>query len=199
MKITHILYIILLFFISCKSHERKDATNKIVAIDSSSIKVEPKSFFPVTDYIKGQIFEIKNGGVNPMKFVTINNHTDSAWLKMEKLKDEVADFLSPEIDTTNLISLFSEKKFMDQTLDAITFTYDPIKVLPDTFSFQHWDVYVDPDKNTVRRVYIVKKLPGNKTQLLTWESGKSCNIKTVSSDSSGKVLIEKEITLKWHF
>ena len=199
MKIIHILYAILFFFVSCKSHEIKDGTNKIVAIDSTSIKVEPKNFFPVTDYIKGQIFEIKNGGVNPMKFVTINNHTDSGWLKMEKLNDEVVDFLSPEIDTTNLISLFSEKKFMDQTLDAITLTYDPIKSLPDTFSFQHWDVYVDPNKNTVRSVYLVKKMPGNKTQLLTWESGKSCNIKTVSSDSSGKVLIEKEITLKWHF
>ncbi|MEO8769277.1 MAG: hypothetical protein ABI402_04315 [Ferruginibacter sp.] len=199
MKIIHIFYSILFFLVSCKSQETKDGTNKIVAIDSSSIKPEPKVFFPVTDYIKGQIYEIKNGGVNPMKFVTINNHTDSAWLKMEKLNDEVADFLSPEIDTTNLISLFSEKKFMDQTLDAITFTYDPIKILPDTFSFQHWDVYVDPNKNTVRSVYLVKKLTDKKTLLLTWESGKRCNIKTVLSDSSGKVTIEKEITLKWHF
>jgi len=70
-------------------------------------------------------------------------------------------------------------------------TYDPIKSLPDTFSFQHWDVYVDPYKNTVREYIPRKKMPGNKTQLLTWESGKSCNIKTVSSDSSGKVSIEK--------
>jgi hypothetical protein len=199
MKIIQILYIILFLLVSCRSQEKKEDTNKVTAIDSSSLKPEPRSFFPVTDYIKGQIFEIKNGGINPMKYVTSKNHTDSAWLKMEDVNKEAADFLSPEIDTTNLISLFAEKKFMDQTLDAITFTYDPIKPLPDSLLLRHWDVYVDPTKNNVIRVYLVKNLPGNKTQLLTWEGGKSFNIKNVSTDSGGNPLIEKEITIKWRF
>ncbi|MEO6669437.1 MAG: hypothetical protein ABIN36_08175 [Ferruginibacter sp.] len=199
MKISHILYIILFLLVACKSQEKDDNRIKITAMDSSHLKAEPQNFFPVTNFIKGQIFEIKNGGVNPMKFVTINKHTDSAWLKMEDINKEVSDFLTPEIDTANLTTLFAEKKFMDQTLDAITFTYDPIKSLPDSFVLRHWDVYVDPNKSMVRRVYLVKNLPGKKTQLLTWETGKSCNIKNVSADSSGKPLIEKEISIKWRF
>ena len=199
MKIIPIIYILLFLLASCKSTEKKEGTDKIIDIDSIKSKPEPVSFFPVTDYIKGQLFEIRNGGVNPMKFVTINKHTDSAWLKMEDLKNEATAFLSPEIDSTNLTDLFVEKKFMDQTLNAITFTYDPIKPLPDSFLLQHWDVYVDPDKNNVREVYLVKLLPGKKNQLLTWESGKSFNIKNVVTDKAGKVIIEKEITIKWHF
>ncbi|MFT3908828.1 MAG: hypothetical protein QM737_05340 [Ferruginibacter sp.] len=197
MKIFNIiLYGLLMFFISCKSKETSNNQQKKVA-DSSSQKTEAPSFFPLTNYIKGQIYEIRNGGINPFKIVTTPGHKDSGWLKMESLDTEVADFLSPEIDSTNLISRFTETKFIDQTLDALTLSYDPIKTLPDTDSLRMWNVYIDPNSGRVKNIYILKKLPGNKTQQLTWLAGKSCNIKTIVEDASGKPSIEKEITIKW--
>ena len=199
MKISHIvLFGSLFFFISCKSHDATNAQKKLTVTDSSIQKNEPVNFFPVTNYIKGQIYEIRNGGMNPFRIVTSPGHKDSGWLKMESLDKEVADFLTPEIDSANLISLFSETKFIDQTLDALTLTYDPIKTLPDSLLLKHWDIYIDPTKGTVKSVYILKKLPGNKTQQLTWSAGKSCNIKTIAEDTSGRPSIEKEITIKWN-
>ena len=77
-----------------------------------------QSFFPVTSYIRGQMYEIRTTGVNPLKYSTSNNHTDSAWLKIEELEEAVKEFLSPVIDSTNLVSLFTEKNFLDQTIAA---------------------------------------------------------------------------------
>jgi len=101
MKIIHIFYVIYSSLFHVNHMKQKMAQNKIVAIDSSSIKVEPKNFFPVTEYIKGQVFENKKRRFKSNEFVTINNHTDSAWLKMEKLfMMSCRICLFPEIDTT---------------------------------------------------------------------------------------------------
>jgi hypothetical protein len=196
MKISKLLYAVALLFVSCRSHETKN-DQQITTADSSTEKTETPRFFPVTDYLKGQVYEIKNGGLNPIKIITEHSHTDSGWLKMEDLYSEVTDFFTPEIDSANLISLFSEKKFLDQTLNSITFTYDPVKILPDSFALQHWDVYVDPNSGKVTRIYLVKKLPQKKIQQLTWLTGKSCNIKTIVEDTTGRPVIEKEMTIKW--
>jgi len=165
------------------------------------VQAEPEkvAFFPVTDYIKGQIVEIRNKGINPHKFTSENNKQDSAWLKMEELDTAFQVFLTPEIDSTNLSSLFTEKKFLDQTINAFTFTYDPVKALPDSFSLQRWDVYVDPQKNTVRRIYLLKKTPDHKTIQLTWQSGMWCKMVTISEDEKGNAHVEKEVTIKWDF
>ncbi|MEO8174507.1 MAG: hypothetical protein ABI581_15535 [Sediminibacterium sp.] len=197
MKIPHLIYGLLLVLSSCKSHETVNEQKKLPATDSGTQKAELLRFFPVTDYIKGQIYEIKNGGINPFKIVITPGHKDSGWLKMESLDTEVADFLSPEIDSLNLTSLFSETKFIDQTLDALTLSYDPIKTLPDSFSLRHWDIYIDPKQGTVKNIYILKKTTGNKIQQLTWIARKSCNIKTIFEDAGGRPSIEKEITIKW--
>jgi len=198
MKIVHICISLLLFFASCKPNDKKISTTPgTIAADSSNQKTGPTLFFPVTNYIKGQIYEIKHGYVTPLKIVLVHNHRDTSWIKMENLDTELTDFLSPEIDSANLISVFSETKFLDQTLDAITFTYDPIKLLPDSFLLKHWDVYIDPNSGQVKQVYLLKKLEGNRTQQLTWLSGKSCNIKIITDDANGNSSVEKEISIKW--
>src|SRR5690242_11868531 len=77
-----------------------------------------EGFFPVTDFIKGEIYNLKADGINPKKYTTINDHTDSAWLKVEEFDAAFYEFLHPRIDTANLRSLFTEKRFLDQSLDA---------------------------------------------------------------------------------
>jgi hypothetical protein len=129
----------------------------------------------------------------------VNNVNDSSWIKMEDLDKEVALFLEPQIDTTNMVSLFSEKKFLDQTINAYTFTYDPSGQLPDTFMLQRWDVYVDAVTNKVKRIYMVKKLSDTKTVQLTWQSDKWCKIVTIATDKEGKASVEREVLIKWDF
>ena len=156
-----IIIVLFILFAGCKKQKEK--------VISAQVSVEekqlPEAFFPVTDYLKGQIAEIKNDGINPLVFETKENKTDSFWLKIDSFDFVFKDFINTEIDTSNLKSLFKETRFLDQSIPAYTWTYDPIKELPDSISLRHWDVYVNPETNKVQRIFIKKVLPGNSYRL----------------------------------
>ena len=158
--------------------------------------VEEPSFFPVTDYINGQIREIQ---VNPIRYVTIKGHTDSSWLQVEQFNEAFSDFTHPRIDSLNLVPWFKETRFMDKTVDAFTFTYEPFGAVPDSLQLQRWDVYVDPKTEKVRRIFLVKSAGQNKTRQLTWQGGKWCKIVDIIHKTDGTSEVEKEIKISWDF
>ena len=126
---------------------------------------------------------------------------DSSWIKVEDVKKFAAPFLKPEIDTSNLIMLFTETSFMDQTLNAITLTYAQVGALPDSMTLRNWDIYVDPKLQTVQRVYIVKEeFVNGKAQMiqLTWKTGAWCKIVTIP-DGNDNIADIKEVTVIWNF
>ncbi len=185
--------VIILLFCACNN----STTEKILPKENT---VEEKiNFFPVTSYIKGQIHSIKEKGLTPIKYNTINNHTDSVLLKFEALDEVLKEFLQPEIDTANLIHFFTESKFLDQTIDAFTFTYEPKIQIPDSINLQRWDVYIDPTTSKVKRVYIVKKSFENKILQLTWQSNLWCKITTILNNPDGTSKIEKEEKISWDY
>lgn len=188
--------LLLVLFFSCRHRQVEGGVP--IAEQADTIHLQ-KSFFPVTTYLKGQLRDIQTGGVNPLKYITINNTTDSSWVKMEDIQKEATPFLEPIIDTANMVPYFSEKKFLDQTMNAYTFTYDPIGKLSNTLEIQHWDVYVDPVLNKVKRIYIIKKTADNKIIQLTWQSDKWFKIVTIANDQKHQDFVEKEVLIKWDF
>ncbi len=199
MKSNAFLIISSFIIISCNNTKKTESNNSASTKNASeNITDTLVNFFPVTSYLKGEIYTIKNGGITPIKKVTIGNHVDSSWLKMDELENTFVEFITPTIDTANLKGVFEEKKFLDQTLNAFTFTYDPININSNTFSFTHWDVYVDPDNNKVTRIYLVKKVSAEKTLQLTWQSGKWCKIVTLKNIGE-KIIKEKEEKIYWTF
>ncbi len=198
MKLLFHLSAAIVFFISCSSSPgKKNSVNEMTG--PYTTKKEKQLFFPVTAYIKGQLFDIKEKGVTPLKYTTIKNHTDSAWIQINDMPAAVKEFLYPEIDSNNLVSLFGEKRFLDQTINAFTFTYDPTGVLPDSMQLKHWDVYINPETNKVKRVFIKKEIEGKKTMLLTWQSDKYCMLITILNIPDGSTVIEKEEKIMWDF
>ena len=190
----------LFFIVSCNSKQGNEPVQPSKQL-SDSIKQElaKQRFFPVTDYLEGQLYDISQKALNPLKYTTIKEHTDSVYLKLEELRPAIAAFLEPRIDSMNLISLFTEKRFMDQTLDAITFTYEPTAQLPDTMKLTHWDVYIDPLTGKVKRVYMVKQVTENKTLQLTWLGDHWCKIVTIITDAAGNSVVEREEKITWDF
>ncbi len=189
MKIIISLLACSLFLFSCNDSGKPTADIPVKPhIDTSA----PQKFFPLTSYLKGEIFNIKQSGINPLKYTTINDRTDSAWLKIEELEPALQEFLQPEIDSANLISLFTEKSFMDQSINAITLTYEPISTLPDSMKLIRWDIYIDPKSNKVKRVYMVKEVDANRTLQLTWLSDQWCKIVSIIANEKGESKIEKE-------
>ena len=197
MKIFFLLGTCIIVLISCNNSSTSEASKNPPPLDSLQAKRE--SFFPVTSYIKGEIFGFKKDGINPLKHTTIKNHTDSVWLKIDEVEGAVKEFLYPEIDSLNLVSLFSEKSFLDQSIGSYTFTYEPDGTLPDTMTLKHWDVYIDPPSGKVKRIYMVKEISKNKTLQLTWQSRKWCKITSIITDQNGVSSVEKEEKITWDF
>ena len=162
---------------------------------------ESHSTFPVTDFFLGQLNETETLPVTPLKITITANKRDSMWLKKEDIRKFAAPFLTPVIDSVFVKNFFVEKSFMDQTINAITFSYDAKARLPDSVKLNHWDIYIDPEKNTVQRVYLVKESTLNNenvTTQLTWKIGKWCSIRTIIQQP-GKEAVVKEEVMKWDF
>ena len=176
---------------------------------NNSIKMNPiekkttvDSFFPVTSYLKGQIITLDSLPITPLQITTIKGKSDSVWIQKNDLKKLLAPFLSAIINETNLVTFFTETKFNDQTLNAITFTYDPSRIIPDSISLRHWDVYVNPETGIVEKVYIVKNSKEDKnnlTQQLTWKSNEMAKITTILNKEDGNQELLKEVVYTWKF
>ncbi len=190
-----------LVFICCQSNP-KVITAHIDIADSTSIANIKDSFFPVTTFLKGQMILLDSIPVTPLYTKTISNKTDSIWVKKDSVKKLLSPFLSPEIKETNLIHLFKESSFKDETLNLITFTYDPLKALPDSLSLRHWDIYIEPESGDISKVYMVKQMkngPGSITQQLTWKTGKFATINTFINNPGGESHLIKQEKLLWSF
>lgn len=179
----------ILLLSACTDHKVKGRDSTTVPV--LALRDTSSNFFPVTSFLKGEILEIKKSGITLQKTLKKGDKTDTSWVKIPEMEGAFAEFLSPVIDTSNLKNIFREEKFMDQTINAFTFSYDRVTAAPDTFAFKRWDVYVDPDNGKVTRVYLIKRPAPDKELQLTWQSGKWYKIVTLHA-VSGKTIIEKE-------
>ena len=189
------IYIPVFFFVliiaACNSN-KKEQTTPIVS--NVSTEDTAANYFPVTNFLLGDINNIKTEAPTPIKKTTINGKTDSSFVKMDSLNIAFQEFLEPRIDSANLKKYFSEKSFKDETLATFTFTYDHRANIVYDFPFINWDVMIDQETNKVKRIYLVKKIDLNTTKQLTWRTGKWCKIVTISNY---KVVKEEKIT--WDF
>lgn len=190
----NLLFFVLLacFAVNLGSCGRK---NQQANMDATEAEADKPAFFPVTNYIRGQINLIQT---NPLLYTGTGNKKDSVWVKTEDFQRVFAEFLSPEIDSAHMGAYFKETKFEDKTLGTYTFTYEPGAALPANFSLQRWDVYIDPKTNQVKNIYLEKK-QGDKTLQLIWNDNASCKIVYIGRDKIGNPVIEKEEFIRWDF
>jgi hypothetical protein len=177
------------FLYGCSDADKKADQSNI----TEEIQKED-NFFPVTEYFLGQMAGIRADGINPIKRIGV----DSSWVKVEDLEKEMSEFLHPVIDSVNMKTLFKESKFLDQTIDAYTFTYDPRSTLPDSMNLKNWTVYVDPKKFSVRRIYMVKER-GDSLIQLTWQSDKWCKILVFQNNDSGNLSLLEQTEYNWSY
>ena len=182
----------------CSCNNRDQKTIPASRQDTVAVLRADTSFFPVTSYIKGQLLGFLQQKLTPLVKITRGEKTDSFHLKPSEVNQAVTEFLSPLIDTGNLKGLYKEEKFNDQTINAITFTYDPKKELPDTVQLRHWDVYIDPELNCVSKIYIVKQRHDSIFQL-TWVNDKCCSIRTFINKAGTSSTLESEKKITWRF
>ena len=184
----------LIIFAGCSNNNEQ-----FIVTETDSTQV---LFFPVTSFLKGQMLQFDSLQLTPLYIVTQQKKVDSNWVKKENMQAILKDFISTEINSSNLLKYFTASKFNDQSTAAITFTYTPKKTLPDSIPLRHWDVYITPETGQVRKVYMVKQIKVNDstyTQQLTWETNKSARITTLQNMPDGTSGIIKDEKLIWKF
>ncbi len=185
---------------SCSQKKNDTSIATANTVDAEKKDSATNSFFPVTTYLQGQIILFDSLPVTILQVTTKNKQTDSAWLPKEKIKPLLTPFTAELINKSNLSSYFKETNFNDQSTEAITLMYSPKTKLPDSLSLRNWNVYINPDKETVKSIFIVRQIKENGTpvtQQLTWQSGKWAkivNIKPIPGESSSSV---EEIKWVW--
>jgi len=194
MKIKIIAIVMIGLFFSCKHKKNDSIVSEYPTEDTTNAA---PSFFPVTGFIEGQIAELKNSNKKITAYLSKANKTDSMPL-LPKIWDSVfADFHLPNIDSATLSKYFKETKFEDQTLEAITLSYDAKETLPNDILWKHWDIYINPETNEVERIYMVKSLPNNTTLQLTWIPGNSCKKTFITEGDTTNKMMVSEATYQW--
>lgn len=163
---------------------------------------EKVEVFPVTDFLLGQVNEISAMPVTLLRILKKNNHEDSQWIDRDSIRSLAAPFLFPVIDSARFNKKYRAHSFLDQTINAVTFTYDAIKPPPDTFPLMHVDVYIDPESRKVQRIYLIKeKNVAGKTRMqqLTWNTDDGFMIRTIIQDANDSILRIIEEKVLWKF
>ncbi len=172
------------------------------SLKQQQITEEKVDFFPVTDFLLGQVNEISAMPVTLLKILKKDNHQDSQWISRDSIHFLSAPFLFPIIDSAHFISNYSAHSFLDQTVNAFTFTYDAIKPSSDTFPLMHVDVYIDPESKKVQRIYLIKEKIANgknRMQQLTWNTEDGFMIRTILQDANDSIprIIEERVLWKF--
>jgi len=184
----------LLFLSACNNRKNSEVNLTKDSVDSVHI-------FPVTSFLKGRLRALDTMPITPLKTITEDGKIDSLWMKRDDIRKYASPFLTPIIDSSTMYPFFTEKSFLDQTINAYTFSYDPKVRLPDSINLIHWDVYMNPQTNSIERIYLVKEKDENNeniTTQLTWLVDKWYSIRTITQ-APGKEAHVKEEKMIWNF
>lgn len=156
-----------------------------VVLSNSSCKTakkEPKDYIDVSSYLKGQLKYIDTVPFAFLKVVQQDSiYTDSQFISKEQVKQIVGAFLIEELEKKNFENNFKETSFADATIHTVTITYEAIK---SDCPLSRVDVYVNPEKEQVSQVYLVRseeKGDSTITQQLLWKHNKSFTLITAVS------------------
>jgi len=194
----HLLYcsFLLLLIASCGENNDQNSIAES-AKPNTADQPERPSFFPVTDYLKGQIKLMKTSTINPLLHTKIGNQEDSCQIRIEAIDSVLKDFIEPVIDSVHLSPYFKENKFEDATLALITLSYDAQKTIPENIPWNRWDIYIDPTSGEIKRVFMVRTDENGDSKQLLFKAGEYWKITSISGGSDAKIISEKTLMLKY--
>jgi hypothetical protein len=153
----------ILFIYSCSNKPAKEKAN----------------FIDVASYLKGQLAYLDTVPFAILKTSLKDTvYTDSVFITKEQLRSVVDAYLLPQLEKEAFENSFEESSFMDAGINTITLTYNALdKSLP----LQRVDVYVNPETQQIKRLYLVRQQQIKDTsvsQQLLWNHNSSCTVIT---------------------
>ena len=183
-----VIILLPLFFLTACQGKSPDTPTVINTEDTTS-------FFPVEDFLLGQLAELEANPINPLLIVKVNkNLPDSSWLRQEVLRENFQPFLFPDLNMDELRRNYEQSRFYDQSLPAITFTYSLKPGANSLQGLENWNVYINPKTQRVFRIFTKREF-GDSLILVNWEVNKYANQKSIKVSGDSTIISEK--TIQW--
>jgi hypothetical protein len=160
-----------------------------------------KNFFPVADYIRGEIHYVDSMPLAIMKYNIHDGHTDSSFIHSDEFHRIAGEFLLPELEKGNFEKQYLERSFMDETSGFLTFTYST----PDrNLLLQRADVLAIPattatGSSQVKSIYLETARSSADTLIvkkMLWIARKNLLIVT-SLQPNGKPSVTRQLKVIW--
>jgi hypothetical protein len=196
MKTSFFAAILIFFLAACKENNpASSAESKDTADSTKTAKV----YFPVLDFLKGEIRDVDSFASGIRKYTTINNKTDSGFIKPASFKAIAGEFLGDDLKKENFEKNYKESSFFDQTTQSYTFTYSTENR---DLAVQRVDVLVNPGEgfDKVKSVYLEKHSENKDSSVLKkmyWKAGESFMINSqIIIGSSDPVMKQEKVVWK---
>jgi hypothetical protein len=154
-------------------------------------------FFPIADYIRTEISTVDSTPIAILKYSIENGRTDSAFISSPVFHQLALQFIMPDLDSAFFEKNYSQKTFMDETNDLLTFTYSPLnKDQP----LQRADVLINTEANNqVKSIYLEKTYSSGDTVItkkFLWRAKKSFLVITTLQPPQ-KTTIVRQVKVVW--
>ena len=174
---------------ACGSHQQPVQEKKEVEA--------PKSYFPVQDYIKGEIRLIDSTPVGIMRKFTNGARKDSAFIERPEFHRIAQEFTSDQLSKWALEKDYTESSFNDQTTGYFTMTYLPVSA---NAPYRRIDVLSKPGQlaDHVSSIYIEKDYSQGDTiidEKLFWKANTSFRIIREKNYKGQKPVIEQTLVI----
>jgi len=187
-------------FCAC-SDPKQPATSQNDSTGHADSGTAAKShFFPVAEFLEGEILHTDSALVALKKFTIVNGHTDSAFIQVPEFNQLALEFVPRELADGTFEKNFTESAFQDRSTESVTLSYSTES--PKT-QLQRVDVVTVPAvrNQRVKSVYLEKNYKAGDSVILKklyWYAGKSCDIATIKM-VNGKKAGEEHIRVVWDY
>ena len=180
----------LFIIVSCKS--KKAEKPEVPAAD----------FFPVKDYLNGQIAQLDTASYNFQKIETVDGRSDTIGIKSADVKTYAKPFQDiPDLSAKEIKDDYSVDKLYDDIQEAFVFTYTTKEDHP----VRQQQVTLEPDfnaagKNDIRSVYVdlwETNKDSSVRKHMMWEANKNFYI-TTTTEVTGQPERTKTTKIVWN-
>jgi hypothetical protein len=165
-------------------------------------EVPAANFFPVKDYLNGQVARLDTSDYSFLKIETRDGISDTTTIKNTEVRQYAKDFLEvPDISSKELKDDYEITHLYDDELEAFAFTFTTKEDHP--VRSEH--VVLDPapnaeGKNDIRSIFIDMWQSGNNASIrknMLWEANKSFQV-TTTTEAPGQTESTKRIRIVWN-
>ncbi len=163
--------------VSCKNPSPEKAADEKILNDS----LQAQNFFPITEFIGGQVKMIDSLKPPLSKSITRGKKTHMETISDNEFRTLILNFVKPDINDTTLKKFYTETNVADQSIPSVTLIYATTNP---SLTIQKINVFIKPDpvkNDKVSAIYIEKVFTIGDTainQKLYWKTDKNFQVIT---------------------